>query len=147
MKAKALLPAAAATLLLTSCHWVHGDDKAGVAKVCTKKDCYVAVTVRDCTIRVDPPTITISGNRDVEIFWDIVRSPGVTFAPQDAVFFKPDSIERARLQFSRPQLQKENTRFRWLDANNAKGEFNYGVRVVQDGKACPPLDPIIINDM
>jgi hypothetical protein len=115
--------------------------------VCKEKGCSVAVRVVACAITVEPEWLGVAkGNRDVEIIWEIRDSPGVTFAKDEPVFFKPQDRESAGKQFSSPKPYS-GTRYRWLNANNAPGVYHYGLRVVDNGKACPPLDPIIIDEM
>jgi hypothetical protein len=101
----------------------------------------VKVTVVDCRISVDRPTIDIArGNHDIEIHWDIV-SGGYTF-PSDGIWIKDDVSPP---QFSNP-MRLTPTKFKWNDRNTAARMFHYGVKVMKDGTACtPPLDPIINN--
>lgn len=153
MNFKALLVVAACSLVLGSCAWwdrfIHpqGGGNAAKAVVCKEKECRVAVTVSACTISVDPEVLGIAkGVRDVDIVWEITQSPGVTFARENAIFFKERDREAAAKQFRDPKLLDEK-KFRWRDSNSGPGKFDYGVNVVENGKACPTRDPTVINDM
>ncbi len=151
MNVKAPLVIAACSFALGSCAWLDrllhpaGGSGSPSAVVCAEKECRVAITVTNCVITVETPVLGIKkGNRDVDIIWQI-RSKGAVFARENPIFFKGDRVEAAR-QFTLPKLLGEQE-FRWRDANSSPGEFRYGVTVVDGGKACAPLDPIIINEM
>ena len=117
------------------------------ADLCKQKECNVAVQVTKCTITVDPEWLGIAkGNRNVEIIWEIHGSPGVVFAEKDPVFFKPEDREAAAKAFREPKANSP-TKYRWLNLNSGPGIYHYGVRVVDNGKACPPLDPVVIDEM
>jgi hypothetical protein len=153
MNFKAPLVVAACSLVLGSCAWwdrltqPHGGGNAAKAVVCKEKECRVAVTVSACKITVDPEVLGIAkGVHDVDIVWEITKSPGVIFPRVNGIFFKEKDRAAAAKQFRDPRLLLEGKQFRWKDANIAAGEFQYGVTVVDNGKACT-LDPIVINDM
>ncbi|MGZ5032085.1 MAG: hypothetical protein ACXWAC_02715 [Usitatibacter sp.] len=152
MNLKAPLVVAACGLVLGSCAWWEQSSQprassyAPKAVVCRERECRVTVTVAKCTINVEPEVIGIAkGVHDVDIVWEI-RSPGVTFAREHAVFFKEEFRAAAAKQFREPRLL-DDRKFRWRDANTGPGEFHYGVNVVDNGIPCKPLDPIVINDM
>ena len=143
--------AVAAVLLAGCCLAPRGEGgSAGdrvTAAICKEKECKVAVRVAACTITVDPEWLGVArGNRDVAIVWEIRNSPGVTFAKEGPIFFKERDREPAARQFSKPQPMGDTT-YRWTMANNSPGVFHYGIRVVDNGRACPPLDPTIVADM
>ncbi len=151
MNIKAPLAIAACSLVLGSCAWIEKllhpspSNTHPNAVVCKTKECLVRITVAACAITVDIPVLGIAkGNRDVDIVWEI-RSEGAVFAREKPVFFKGDRAEAAR-QFSEPRLLADK-KFRWRDANSSPGRFEYGITVVDNGKACAPLDPTVINDM
>jgi hypothetical protein len=153
MNFKAPMVVAACSLVLGSCAWwegfihPHGSGHTAKVVVCKEKECRVKVTVSACAISVDPESLGIAkGVHDVEIVWEIKNSPGVTFPRENAIFFKEKDRAAAARQFRAPRLRDEKT-FSWLDANSGPGEFHYGVNVIDNGKACPTLDPIVINDM
>lgn len=152
MNIKAPMVVAACSLVLGSCAWwdgfIHSQGAGNSAKavVCKEKECRVAVTVTACAISVEPEVLGIAkGGRDIDIVWEI-RSPGVTFARENAIFFKEKDRAAAARQFREPRLL-DDRKFRWRDANTGPGEFHYGVNVIDNGKACAPLDPIVINEM
>ena len=131
--------AAVFSLAMAGCAML-GLPPPGKMAPCNSHVCLAKVTVVDCRISVDPPTIDIAkGNRDVEIHWDIVSS-GYTF-PGDGIGIKDDVSPP---QFSAP-MRLTPTKFKWNDRNTVARMFHYGVKVMKDGTACPPLDPIINN--
>jgi hypothetical protein len=79
--------------------------------------------------------------RDVPIVWTLRAPAGFSFAP-DGVNFK--SKEMASRQF--PTSKSGSHEFVWEDANTAYGTFPYNIKVRKDGKDCPVLDPIVVND-
>jgi hypothetical protein len=146
--------------LLSSCAWWNqvtgGNDSTssngpgrGIAgeKHCKKgDDCGADVFVKDCVITVSVDKLIVArDNKDVFITWTLKDSPGVKFA-KDGIFFKPESARAAVKQFTRVESRSDDV-FVWKDANTEPGTFKYGVKVIENGKACPPLDPIIINDI
>lgn len=150
MKFKASLLVSVFSLLLGSCAWwdAHGDGKP-VAKgpICKEKKCRVVVTVAACKIVVNPDWLGLAkGVTDIEIVWEIEKSAGVTFAGTGAVFFKEKDREATARQFRGAQLV-DDKKYRMTALNTARGEYHYGVTVVENGKQCPPLDPIIVSDM
>lgn len=137
-----------AALVLSSCAWLHDgkETKAGSLKCGKGDECRALVTVKDCAITLSVDRIVIPrDNKDVTIAWEIKDSPGVVFA-ENGVFFKPQSLAAARKQF-KPVRSRTPGRFEWIDLNTAPGTFHYGVSVIERGKACAPLDPIIVNDI
>ena len=115
------------------------------AGVCKQKQCMVTVRVAACSITLDPDWLGVAkGNRDVEIIWEIRGSPGVVFAKGDAIFLKDPAV--VGKHFREPKAPGD-TKYRWLHANSGPGIYYYGVRVVDNGKACPPYDPVIIDEM
>jgi hypothetical protein len=125
----------------------QGSEPPIQAAICKEKECVVAVQVAACAIRVNPDWLGVAkGNRDVEIVWEIRNSPGVTFAKEDPIFFKDRYREAAARQFREPKALSD-TKYRWQNANSAPGVYHYGVRVVDNGRACPPLDPVIVDEM
>lgn len=153
MNSKASLAIATCSLVLGSCAWwdgifhSRGGGNAAKAVVCKEKECRVAITVSACAINVEPEVLGIAkGVRDVDIVWEITKSPGATFARENGIFFKEKDREAAAKQFRDPR-RLDDKKFRWRDANSGPGEFQYGVNVIDNGKACKPLDPTIINEM
>ena len=154
MNFKAPLMVAACSLVLGSCAWwdrfIHpGEGGHGTkAVICKEKECRVAVTVSACAISVEPYVLGIAkGVRDVDIVWEIVKSPGVTFPRENGIFFKEKDREAAARQFRDPRVLEDGKKFRWRNENSVHREFHYGVNVVDNGKSCPPLDPIIVDEM
>lgn len=153
MNFKAPLVVAVCGLVLGSCAWwdraTHekGSGYAAKAVVCKEKECRVAVTVSACTIAVDPEVLGVAkGNREVDIVWEIVKSPGVVFPRDNAIFFKEKWRKAAAEQFRDPKLLHDK-KFRWHNANSGPGEYHYGVNVIDNGRTCPPLDPVVIDEM
>lgn len=150
MTSKAPLILAACGLVLGSCAWweghAQGHGGASKAVVCKEKTCHVAVTVTACKITVEPDVLGISKTvRDVDIVWEI-KSPGAVFVREDPIFFKPKDREAALKQFSRATWLDEK-RYRMRDANSGPGQYYYGVKVIDKGTTCPPLDPSVVNEM
>jgi hypothetical protein len=120
-------------------------DARPTAEVCRQHQCLVAVQVSACRVTVDPDWLGIArGNHDVEIVWEIRNSPGVTFSRDEPVFFK--SKELASKAFTNPKGEG-GTRYSWHHVSTGPAVYHYGVRVVDNGRACPPLDPSIIDEM
>ncbi len=120
---------------------------AGCATVAGKKPpppcgdpvCSVKVTVAgSCAVSLDrDPIVIAAANRDMQIQWDIA---GAQFAPQDGIFFKtPTGAE-----ISAPQAVNAQ-RFAAKNRHSKPGRYEYGVRVIQDGKRCPDYDPWVVN--
>jgi hypothetical protein len=146
--------AVCAAFLLSSCAWwnehvvAQGTSAPRGEKRCEKGiACEATVTVKDCNITVSVDTIVVvRDNKDVVITWRLKDSPGVKFA-KDGIFFKAESLRAAERQFRRVESKSPEDTFQWRDANTEPGKFKYGVKVIENGKECPPLDPIIINDI
>jgi hypothetical protein len=151
MDHKALLSTVLVATLATGCCLLPRGDRGPkdhvTAGLCKDRECKVAVNVAACVITVDPEWLGVAkGNRDVTITWEIQHAPGVTFAKEGGIFFKEADREAASRQFSKPGPAGED-KFRWSMANNQPGLFHYGVRVVDNGKPCPVLDPTIVAEM
>ena len=151
MTTRTLLCAAALGFALSGCAWIHGTfggESAGAAAArydgprCDQSPCRVRVHVADCRIRVMPERLGVrKGLRRATIEWRI-EDPGYTFARDGIVF---GDKEAARV-FHGERMAARDT-FTVVDENTGPGEYKYTVRVERDGKACAPLDPVVINDM
>jgi hypothetical protein len=105
----------------------------------------VAVHVSACRITVDPEWLGIArGNREVDITWEIRNSPGVVFASEAPIFFK--NMEVAAKAF-RDARAEGGTRYRLRHNSVGPAIYHYGIRVVDNGRTCPELDPSIIDEM
>ena len=124
----------------------YGAESHGTTFKCfEKRHCRVTVTVTACSatgISTNPATLKVTRRlRDVPIVWTLRAPAGYTFAA-DGIHFK--NKEMAIRQFVGPKAGPRE--FVWEDANTTPGRFPYNVRVRQDGRDCPVLDPIIVND-
>jgi hypothetical protein len=147
MNKKALGAVAIAGFLVNGCHAQPTRPQSATTDICKQKSCLVTVRVAKCDITVEPEWLGVAkGNRNAEIVWEIRDSPGVTFTKDEPIFFKKEDVEAAARQFSEPKVLGP-TKYRWLNTNSAPGTYHYGVRVIDNGKTCPPLDPIIIDEM
>ncbi len=119
---------------------------SGTTYKCFEKEkCRVTVVVTECSatgITANPNTLKVARRlRDVPIVWTLRAPAGFSFAP-DGVNFK--SKEMASRQFTTSKAGSHE--FVWEDANTAYGTFPYNIKVRRDGKDCPVLDPIVVND-
>lgn len=109
---------------------------------CTSGVCKVDVTVIDCTITVDPDTLTVPlphGRK--KIHWDIVSADYI-FAANGIVIKLPDG------EFDTSDLSATGKKFKWDDKHSKEGYYHYSVNVIKTGvdpKACSTLDPLIAN--
>ena len=110
---------------------------------CTPGICKVEVTVVDCVVWVQPPTLDVPQPRGGKnIHWDIVSNDYV-FAANGIVIDKPDA------EFDLPDLSHPGKKFIWHDKHTKKGEYKYSVNVIKTGvnpRACPTHDPLISNE-
>ena len=146
-----LLPLA----VLVGCSWFHRDSDdvkssavkpPGTTFKCFEKNqCRVTVVVTSCSatgITANPYTLKVARRlKDVPIVWTLRAPAGFSFAP-DAINFK--NKELASRQFTTSKSGSHE--FVWEDANTAYGTFPYNIKVRQDGRDCPVLDPIVVND-
>jgi hypothetical protein len=152
MKAGALLWTAAAGFLFAGCAWLDRDDgtppstSGNVPVTCSQTPCPpIQVTVTACVVTITPASYRVGkGVKGATIVWD-VQTPNVTF-PSQPIRWKKESQALAEREFTNPRLLRDGRGFSWDDGNSQPATFNYGVNVIQDGKACPPMDPTIIND-
>ena len=132
--------AAVFSLAMAGCAMLGLPPPGAAMAPCNTHVCLAKVSVVDCRISVDPPKIDIAkGNHDIEIHWDIV-SGGYAF-PRDGIGIKDDATPP---EFSNPTLLTP-TKFKVNDKNSFARQYHYGVKVMKDGTACPPLDPTIDN--
>jgi len=151
MTTRTLLCAAALGITLSGCAWIHGTfagEAPSAARAgydgprCDESPCRVRVQVADCRIRVSPERLGVrKGLRRATIEWRI-EDRGYTFA-RDGITF---GDKEAAAIFHAGRMQARET-FTVVDENTGPGEYKYTVRVERDGKACEPLDPVVINDM
>ena len=79
--------------------------------------------------------------RNVPIVWKLHAPAGFSFAT-DGINFK--NKELASKQFVTSRVSSHE--YVWEDANTAYGTFPYNIKVRQEGRDCPVLDPTVVND-
>lgn len=143
-----ILTGALASALLAGCETLRPGPKpadaprADVAAKCEKKEpvCHIDVKVKDCKVTVTPDEKRVASRPEgVAMQWTIRGSPGVRFAYDGIVFDKRTrvfTVERGAL--AGDTFTMFNT--------TEPGKYKYSVNVVDNGKACPSHDPIIVND-
>jgi hypothetical protein len=148
MTTRTSLCSAALGIVLSGCAWLHGGPYPGAAPAaydtprCDQSPCRVSVHVSDCRISVSPERLGVrKGLRRATIEWRI-EDRGYTFARDGIVF----ADKEAARTFHAARMTAHDT-FTVVDENTGPGEYKYTVRVERDGKACEPLDPVVINDM
>ena len=141
--------------VLAGCSWLQREStdvkssatqSSGTTFKCFEKSqCRVTVVVTACSasaITPNPYTLKVTRRlRDVPIVWTLRAPAGFSFAP-DGINFK--NKEMASRQFTTSKSTSHE--FVWEDANTSPGTFRYNIKVRQDGKDCPVLDPIVVND-
>ena len=106
---------------------------------CNTQVCHLTVTVSaDCRAAVDSERVFVErGNPDVRIIWTI-RGQG-EFAANGI------AIHNAGTHFGAPQGGGTKI-FKWDLRNTQPGNhWKYDVNVTLNGRACPALDPFIMN--
>jgi hypothetical protein len=120
------------------------------ADLCQKKACEVTVVVgKNCAIYLVPEELRIKkGVTRVKITWTVDKASAgdVEFA-DDGVFFKTSGHGKEL----DGKLKETKKAYKWENRNElpgapAKRRYDYGVNVVQDGKACKTYDPTIVNE-
>jgi uncharacterized membrane protein len=148
--------------LLSACAWIApshsaeyptGDGKVQTQAVSSRKatycgsgsTCTVTVTVdASCGVTVDPYVFVVGGTmRPVTITWKIDGNAAFhkTNTTYDGIYFK--ELEGQK-QFHVVKAGPSEIMF--TDHGHA-GIYHYGVKVVQGGQDCLPLDPTGVNDM
>jgi hypothetical protein len=124
--------------LLAGCASMEGGGR-GAGAPCSTHYCRVTVTVdASCRISVAPEDLPIAAaNKNAVIQWDIV---GGSF-PQGAIAFKDDPGDEFHGWSHSPRV------ITVVDRHDKVGvTYRYGVTVIgSNGKACPTLDPTIMN--
>ena len=130
-----------AAVLLAAC---ASPGPPGRSETCTAAQCELDVSVVGSPprVRVNIETLTVRGNRNVAIAWNL---------KSDQYEFKDDSIQfydpRAAREFSAPTAGEKGAQVRLTNRNSEKGEWGYQIKVYEKatGKWIP-LDPAIFND-
>ncbi|HSN20243.1 MAG TPA: hypothetical protein VLS49_06185 [Usitatibacter sp.] len=133
---KNLLVLLAASLLAAACAALQGG--AGKGPPCTTHVCQVTVRVdAACRISVDPVDLPVdANNKNAVIQWDLT---GGEFA-QGGIAFKQAVGDEFHSWSHSPK------RITVVDRHTRTGViYHYGVRVMQGARACPTLDPTIMN--
>lgn len=108
------------------------------ALFCPEHECKVLVRVEEnCRVRAEPYYLVMAGKGETTIVWQIKEGE---FAP-NPIRWKQAWAERV---FTPEKSSPTEVRFK---NNRTIGVFNYGIAVMQGGKACAELDPTGINDM
>lgn len=116
-------------------------------KQCPQGDCEVPVTVQStatgCIAEVKDEVIVLHRNGQV-ITWKIdpAVSPRTIFSAGDGIVVENDPREVFKKVEQPPNT---DTEFRKRRAGPDFLLFKYTIRVIRNGVACEPLDPIIIN--
>lgn len=117
-----------------------GGGGGGVGPECKTHVCRVAVTVADgCKIQVVPENLPIGAeNKNVVIQWDV---SGADFA-QDGIVLKKGDPHGDFVKWTHGGPRTITVVDRHTTTNVI---YPYDVRVVQNGTACPGIDPTIMN--
>ncbi|HEX6795993.1 MAG TPA: hypothetical protein VF304_19300 [Casimicrobiaceae bacterium] len=103
--------------------------------------CNVDVTVTSCHASANVDPIEVFG-RNRNIHWEIVNSPGYTFADPGIVVGTDSTHE-----FVDGQIAQQGKKYILLDKNTfARNDpYPYEIKVLHDGSPCVTVDPGIIN--
>jgi hypothetical protein len=112
-----------------------------LASYCHLQSCDVTVTVdANCLVTANPYTLVIGGGHGpFTVVWKL-NGPGAAFASGNGIVFEPGAAGVfTKVQGGSQSYVFQNT--------GTKGIYHYVVNVVQDGTACPTLDPTDVNDL
>jgi hypothetical protein len=108
--------------------------------------CKVDVSVTNCVITADPPSLGPVTGKNVIIFWELDITSMFYRFPDDGVKLKTESPE-----FDQPEAQAIRKKFKLHDKNSLAGQHTYPYTikvqrlVLFQWVDCPPLDPSIVN--
>lgn len=108
--------------------------------ICTGAECDVDVMVSACKVSVEYEMLKVKAKK-AKIRWSITDANS-TFAPTNGIEFKSGG----GTVFTDCKPQNGNKEWHCVDENPQPGIYKYNVNVVQSGKACPTLDPDVINE-
>ena len=109
---------------------------------CNGGNCQVEVTVTGCTVSLDHPELHVArGSGTATIVWKI---QGGTFARDNGIYIKAGGDPGGQVTSVGPSGST------WVMAEKRTPgtKISYGINVLDSaGKACPPHDPTVVNDM
>lgn len=140
MSPKSLIVSLAVLLIVSGCATAPGGSGShGRTPACNDVVCHVVITVTNCQVTANPPTIEVT-RQNVEIHWDI-DSAGYTFDPHGITVERDNSAE-----FYGGTVAEHGQKYVLHDKNSFSSTYKYDIRVLNNGAACPVVDPWIYNN-
>ena len=142
MTAKISIVSLAVLLFVSGCATApSGRTPQGRIAACNANVCHVAIAVSDCQVTATPPILEVT-QQNIEIHWDIDKaSAGYTFDVRGIVVERDDKGE-----FSGGKVAENGQKYILHDKNSFSSIYKYDIRVLNNGVACPVVDPWIYNN-